>query len=357
MKPPEVVVAEGSVERGHGRADIREVARLAGVSISTVSRYLNHKVVSPAADGRIEAAIRELGYLPNRIARSLKMKRTMTLGMVIPDITNPYFPEVVNGVDSAARAAGFTLVLANAGEDPKIEWEHLQTFRGMRCDGVVVIPAPACEDEEERIRRFGSYPLPLVFVDRAVTVPRDRVVSDNQRAAAEAVHHLIKLGHTRIALLDTNVDVSSHRERADGYHQVMREAGLELDPALVIRVQPSVQEGFAATTKLLEVDPRPTAIFVPSNRSTIGALQALAAKGFDCPGDIALVSYDDYEWQDSFRPRLTTVAQPAFTLGERGAEILIARITGNGAAPFENVVLPSRLIVRESSGTTRLAPH
>ncbi|HEY0713515.1 MAG TPA: LacI family DNA-binding transcriptional regulator, partial [Polyangia bacterium] len=127
---------EGTPERGQGRADIREVARLAGVSISTVSRYLNHKVVSPAADGRIEAAIRELGYLPNRIARSLKMKRTMTLGMVIPDITNPYFPEVVKGVDSAARAAGFTLVLANAGEDPDIEWEHLQTFRGMRCDGV-----------------------------------------------------------------------------------------------------------------------------------------------------------------------------------------------------------------------------
>jgi LacI family transcriptional regulator len=158
----------GEGESAKKAADIREVARRAGVSISTVSRYLNHKVVSPAAERRIEEAIRELAYLPNRIARSLKMKRTMTLGMVIPDITNPYFPEVVKGVDSAARAAGFNLILAYAGEDPSIEWEHLQTMRALRCDGVVLIPAPsAAGDADARDRRLREYPLQLVFVDRA----------------------------------------------------------------------------------------------------------------------------------------------------------------------------------------------
>src|SRR4029450_13867577 len=138
---------EGETEKK--AADIREVARRAGVSISTVSRYLNHKVVSAAAERRIEEALRELPHPPNRIARSLKMKRTMTLGMVIPDITNPYFPEVVKGVDSAARAAGFNLILADAGEDALIGWEHLQTLRGLRCDGVVLIPAPRSSEDSE----------------------------------------------------------------------------------------------------------------------------------------------------------------------------------------------------------------
>lgn len=346
MKRPE----RGEGESDNKAADIREVARRAGVSISTVSRYLNQKVVSPAAERRIEEAIRELAYLPNRIARSLKMKRTMTLGMVIPDITNPYFPEVVKGVDSAARAAGFNLILANAGEDAAIEWEHLQTLRGMRCDGVLVIPAPAGPDDAERVRRLEAYPLPLVFVDRSLNLPRDTVVSDNRRAAGEAVRHLLKLGHTRVALLDTTVDVSSHRERADGYHQVMKEAGINSDARYVLRTLPTVADGFAATVKLLESSPAPTALFVPSNRSTIGALQAISARGLRCPEDISLVSYDDYEWQEAFRPRLTTVAQPAFLLGQRGAEVLINRITSESDAPPENIVLSSRLVVRESCG-------
>ena len=220
MRPP----GSGEGDSEKKAADIREVARRAGVSISTVSRYLNHKVVSAAAERRIEEAIRELAYLPNRIARSLKMKRTMTLGMVIPDITNPYFPEVVKGVDSAARAAGFNLILANAGEDALIEWEHLQTLRGLRCDGVVLIPAPRAGEEEQWQQRLASYPLPLVFVDRQVGSGRDVVVSDNLKASGDAVRHLLRLGHKRIALLDTTLEVSSHRDRAEGYVQAMKEA-------------------------------------------------------------------------------------------------------------------------------------
>jgi LacI family transcriptional regulator len=340
----------GEGEGGKKGADIREVARRAGVSISTVSRYLNHKVVSPAAERRIEEAIRELAYLPNRIARSLKMKRTMTLGMVIPDITNPYFPEVVKGVDSAARAANFNLILANAGEDPLIEWDHLQTLRGLRCDGVLLIPAPSFAEDVDRVRRLEAYPLPIVFIDRQLTLARDVVVSDNRRSAGEAVRHLLRLGHTRIALLDTTLEVSSHRERAEGYHQVLKESGVGPDPRYVVRTLPTVADGFAATVKLLELNPPPTALFVPSNRSTIGALQAVSARGLRCPEDISLVSYDDYEWQEAFRPRLTTVAQPAFLLGQKGCEVLINRITGDADAPPEQVVLSSRLVVRESCG-------
>jgi LacI family transcriptional regulator len=335
-------------------ADIREVARRAGVSISTVSRYLNQKVVSPAAERRIEESIKELKYLPNRIARSLKMKRTNTIGMVIPDITNPYFPEVVKGVDSAARAAGFSLLLFETGEDPNIEWEQLLTLRGLRCDGCLLITAPPTPDDPERGQRLADYPLPLVFVDRQLDVrAADTVVTDNRRAAAEAVRHLVKLGHARIALLDSTLEASTHRERADGYREALQEAGLPLEPKHVLRAPSTVADGFAATVKLLETTPRPTALFCISNRSTIGALQAISARGLRCPEDISLVSYDDYEWQEAFRPRLTTVAQPAFLLGQRAGELLISRILGKAAPGPENVVLSSRLIVRESCGIYR----
>ena len=308
--------------------------------------------MSAAAERRIEEAIKELAYLPNRIARSLKMKRTMTLGMVIPDITNPYFPEVVKGVDSAARAAGFNLILANAGEDALIEWEHLQTLRGLRCDGVVLIPAPRTGDETEWQRRLESYPLPLVFVDRQVGSGRDVVVSDNLRASGDAVRHLLRLGHKQIALLDTTLEVSSHRDRAEGYVQAMKEAGGSgPDSALMARVSASAADGFAATQRLLELPNPPTAMFIPNSRLTIGALQAIAARGLRCPEDISIISFDDYEWQEAFRPRLTTIAQPGFLIGQRGAEVLIARITDdNSERAHEQIVLSSRLLVRESCG-------
>ena len=215
---------------------------------------------------------------------------------------------------------------------------------------MLLIPAPGAVDDDERQRRLQEYPLQLVFVDRAPRFSWDMVISDNLRSAGEAVRHLLKLGHTRIALLDTTLEVSTHRERAEGYNQVMREAGLGPDPRYVLRAMPTVADGFAAAVKLLETSPPPTAMFVLSNRATIGALQAVSARGLRCPEDISLVSYDDYEWQEAFRPRLTTIAQPAFLLGQRGAEVLIARITNESNSTPEQVVLSSRLVVRESCG-------
>jgi LacI family transcriptional regulator len=342
--------ASGSGDPEKKRADIREVARHAGVSISTVSRFLNRKVVSPDAERRIEEAIRELAYLPNRIARSLKMKRTNTIGMVIPDITNPFFPELVKGVESAARASGFNLVLANAGEDPSSEWEHLQTFHGMRCDGVVVIVAPGTPGDPERQRRLSTFPLPIVYADRQPGFDADMVISDNRRGGAEAVRHLLRLGHTRIGVLDTTLEVSTHRERIDGYGQALEEAGIKPDPRYIVRASPTVADGFSGAVRLLELDPAPTALFVTSTRHTIGALSAIHGRNLRCPEDLSLVSYDDYEWEDAFRPRLTTVAQPTFLLGQRAAELLIGRIKGERTGPVERAVLSSRLVVRESCG-------
>lgn len=335
--------------------DIREVARRAGVSISTVSRFLNHKPVRPDAEARIFAAVRELAYSPNRIARSLKLKRTNTIGMVIPDITNPIFPEVVKGVEIAARAADFNLVLANMAEDRDEEWDRLQTLKAMRCDGCLLIVGPEVADEPVRRQRLQDFGLPLVFVDRRPGFAADLVVSDNEHAAAEAVRHLLRLGHRRIGLLSVNLSVSTHRERVDAYRRTLREAGIEPNPAYEVHAQSSVADGFSATLRLLGQSPAPTALFVTSNRLIVGAVSAIHNRGLRCPEDVSVVGFDNYDWQEAFRPRLTTVAQPAYAIGQRAAQLLIARITGAQTGAPEEIVLHSQLVVRESCGIYRQA--
>jgi LacI family transcriptional regulator len=331
-------------------ADIRTVAEKAGVSISTVSRFLNQKVVSPQAEERIREAVRELSYIPNRIARSLKLKRTMTLGMAIPDITNTFFPEIVKGVEDAARAAGFNLVLTSTGEDPDNEWERLATLETLRCDGCLLILAPDGPQEVARRQRLQDYRLPLVYIDRAPGFDADMVISDNVQGAERAVNHLLNLGHKHIGLLGTNLEVSTHRERVEGYRRAMGAAGLEALPGHEMRVGPTLADGFSATVSMLALTPRPTALFITSNRLTIGAMAAIHDHGLRCPEDISVIGYDDYEWEEAFRPRLTAVAQPTYLFGQRAAELLISRILGHKSGPFEQVVVPSRLVVRESCG-------
>ena len=331
-------------------ADIRAVAEKAGVSISTVSRFLNHKVVSPQAEERIREAVRELAYIPNRIARSLKLRRTNTLGMAIPDITNTFFPQIVKGVEDAARAAGFHLVLTNTGEDQASEWERLNTLETLRCDGCLLILAPDADGDVERKQRLHEYRLPVVYLDRSPTFESDMVISDNVHGAEEAVRHLVGLGHKNIAVLGTTLEVSTHRERVQGYRQAMQAAGLSVPAGYEERVAPTLGEGIAGTLRLLDLQPRPTAIFITSNKLTIGAMAAIHDRGLRCPGDISVIGYDDYDWEEAFRPRLTAVAQPSYMIGQKACELLIARVLGQKAGPPEQVVLPSKLIVRESCG-------
>jgi DNA-binding LacI/PurR family transcriptional regulator len=336
--------AEGSQRKV---ADIRSVAEKAGVSISTVSRFLNHKVVSPQAEERIREAVKELAYIPNRIARSLKLRRTNTLGLAIPDITNTFFPEIVKGVEDAARTAGFAVVLTNTGEDQASEWECLNTLETLRCDGCLLILAPD-DQTDARKQRLAEYRLPVVYVDRSPSFESDQVVSDNVLGAEEAVRHLIGLGHKNIALLGTTLEVSTHRDRVQGYRKALKAAGLEPPAGYEIRVAPTLAEGHTGTLKLLDLQPRPSAIFVTSNKLTIAAMAAIHDRGLRCPADISVIGYDNYEWEESFRPRLTTVAQPSYLIGQRAAELLIARILGQKSGPPEQVVVPSNLVVRES---------
>jgi LacI family transcriptional regulator len=331
-------------------ANIGEVARRAGVSKATVSRFLNGRNIRPAARDRVVAVIDRLGYRPNRLAQGLKSNRSTTIGLVVPDISNPFFPEVVKGAEAAARAAGFHVILANSGEDPELEWQQLQTLRTLQVDGFLLAPAPEAAASGARRERLGGLGVPVVFVDRAPGFAADLVCVDNARVAEEAVRHLCRLGHRRIAFVTVDQPISVHAARAQGYRRALREAGLAPDAALVARCAPTVADAAAATVTLLEQTPRPTAIFASGNRLAMGAVSAVTARGLACPEDVSVVGFDDFEWEGIFRPRLTTVAQPGLLLGERAAQLLIGRITGARKGPPERVVLGAQLVVRESCG-------
>jgi LacI family transcriptional regulator len=330
--------------------DIKTVALLAGASISTVSRCLNNKSVSPAAEQRIRAAIKELSYSPNRVARSLRSQKTMTLGMVIPDITNPFFPAVVSGVEQTVRAAHFALVLFHAGEDEDREWECLRVLQALRCDGILLVMAPAGLNHARRRKQFQQLGLPIVYVDRAPDFEADIVVADNLHSSEDAVRHLLALRHQRIGLVSADLDVSVHRDRVEGYRRAMCAAGFPPSPDLQVSAEPTVADGYSATTQLLSLPDRPTALFVTNDRLAMGAMTAVEAQGLRCPEDISIVGYDNYEWHDVYHPKMTTVAQPTHLMGVRAAELLVRRIAETQAGAPQHMLLKSTLVIRESTG-------
>jgi LacI family transcriptional regulator, galactose operon repressor len=332
-----------------GSADIRDVARRAGVSIATVSRHLNGKPVGAVAEKRIRAAVEELAYSPNRMARSLRSRQTMTLGMVIPDITNPFFPGVVKGAEDTARAAGFALMLFNAGEDEEREWECLKMIQALRCDGALLIMAPVGPNHSKRREQLQRLPLPVVYVDRAPDFEADCVVADNLYSAQEGVRHLVRLGHTKIGAVAADLDVAVHRDRMEGYRRGLAEARIKPRPEYEVQVAPTMGDGYSAGIRLLSSADPPSAIFVTSNRLTIGVVAAIEAHGLNCPHDVSVLGYDSHDWQEVYHPKMTTIAQPTYLMGARAAELLIHRLgTGRREKP-ESILLRSTLLIREST--------
>jgi LacI family transcriptional regulator len=328
----------------------RDVARRAGVSTSTVSHVLNGtRVVSAELRERVLAAARELHYEPNAVARSLKIKRSNALGLIISDIGNPFFTAVVRGVEDVANARGYTLILGNTDEDPAKEEAYLRALTARRVDGLILAPAGEPNEYLGRLVRTG---FPLVFLDREIPgLPIPSVLLDSIVAAHVAVRHLVRLGHTRIAMVAGRGRISSTMDRIDGYRQALAEAGIPFDASLLVSGGSRTEEARAAMLRLLDLDPRPSAVFVANNLMTIGAVDAIQGRGLEIPRDVALVGFDDFSWAGVFRPRLTTIAQPTYELGRTAAELLVHRLSGELDGPMR-VVLRGQLIIRESCGST-----
>ncbi|MDX6547310.1 MAG: LacI family transcriptional regulator [Gaiellales bacterium] len=325
---------------------LKDVARAAGVSQATAARALGgYGYASPNARGRVQESARRLGYTPNAVARALVSNATLTVGLIVGDIENPFFAAVARGLSDVLEAAGYTVLLANADEDSERERRALRALRSRRVDGLAVVPAPGA-----RLEGVVESGVALVQLDRAVRgLAADAVLVDNAAGASAAVSHLIRLGHRRVGIVSDSPQISSTAERISGYRRALRAAGIELDAALISIGGSHQSEAPRAALALLERRDRPTAVFTANNFMTHGVLQAARQLGLRIPTDLALVGFDDFDWTTLVDPPLTVVAQPAGELGRVAGERLLARIHGDTSPP-RRLRLRTRLIVRGSCG-------
>lgn len=331
---------------------ISDVAKLAGVSAMTVSRVINNSgYISQETRERVEKAIVELGYVPNALARYLRFKRTKTIALILTDITNPFFTTIARGVEDVANEQGFSVIFCNTDESETEEIEYLSVLLQKQVDGVLLVPASASTDALALIAARG---VPVVVIDRRVKSELvDVVRCDSEAGAYLLVRHLLELGHRRIAVLSGSPSVSTAVDRVAGYTRAMAEAGIADAEQSVFFDRFTQANGYLMAAQALAVTPRPTAIFACNNFIAFGAIRAIREAGLRVPEDVSVVSFDDLPQSLMIDPFLTVVAQPAYEIGRRAAELLLLRLSGDGPSEAQSVVLPATLIVRASSTAPR----
>ncbi len=347
------------------QATLDDVARAAGVSRATAARALGgYGAASPGARERVRAAAEALRYRPNALARSMKSGSTRTIGVVVSDIQLAFFAQAVRGIADVARGEDFEVILANTDEDLALERAAVGVFLDKRVDGLIVVPAEPNEaahlvDAQER-------GIPVVLFDRGSPgVHCDTVVVDNQRAAKNAVRHLVRLGHRRIAIVVEArtalgaADVIRARLRPDagmtspmrelGWAAALREAGLPVTDDLICGARYERADARRAAAAALAQPDRPTAILTTDETMTLGAIDAIQEAGLEVPRDISLIAFDDLPWTTILRPPITVIAQPVHELGVTAAQRLLGRLAGDDRPP-ETVILSTSFVVRGSTG-------
>jgi len=329
-------------------ASIYDVARESGVSVFTVSAVINGKEhVGKKLRERVEAAIGKLNYRPNLIARSLAKRRTHTIGMIVPDIANPFFPMVVRGAEDAAQKQGYNLLLCNSDDNLAKEEASVELLLSKRVDGILL--TKAAEDFRPSLRQMiKEVKIPFVLVMRSYPkLTGDAVITDDYQGAYDAVSHLARSGRRRIGLIGGPLKISNALARWEGFRDALEAEGLPYRSELVIEGDYRIESGFRAGHSILSH--RPDGIYVANHLMTVGLLKAAEDMGLQCPEDFGLVSFDDYPWLDVFYPRLTTVELPKHQLGSEASELLIRRIAGD-RSPAVVKKLPTELRIRESCG-------
>ncbi|MEU6667288.1 LacI family DNA-binding transcriptional regulator [Streptomyces sp. NPDC046727] len=349
-------------------ATMTDVARRAGVSVATVSHVLNGtRPVLPHTRQAVLDAVDALGYTPNTLARSLVTSRTRSIGLAVSAISNPYFTEILQGVEAAALEAGYSLLIADPHDDPRHERKVVQLLHERRVDGMIVAPSADPGDLVGYLRRHA---VPTVFLDRridarvaetvspdggagAASVPDapwfDQVCAESAAPMALLVTHLAGLGHRRIGLIAGLPGLSTTGERISGYREGLAAAGLAYDERLLVSGNSESAGAEQATAALLGLPDPPTALVTANNAMTIGALSALRRHGRSVPDDIALCCFDDFAWADLFSPRLTAIAQPSRELGAQAVRVLLDRLA-EPDRPAETVRLPCAFVHRTSCG-------
>jgi LacI family transcriptional regulator len=337
---------------------LKDVAEAAGVHVATASRALDDRrtaMVKPETVERVRRAAEDLGYRVNRMARGLKMSRSFTIGMLIPDITNPFFPPVVRGAEDALADGGFKLILANTDNDEAKERRHLTGILELQVDGLLLAMARRRDPLVEELR---DGPTPLVLVNR--TIDRggvSAVIPDDQAGMTIAVEHLHRLGHRWIAHVAGPPDTSTGARRAEGFTAAMGLLGLA--GATVVRASAFAEAaGREAARAVFGSTPRPTAIVAANDLIALGVIEAGEEAGLSCPDDFSVIGFNDMPFVDRFRPALTTVRIPEYEIGHRAARLLLGRIEDRHRMP-ETIMISPELVVRESTAAplaSRSAP-
>lgn len=335
-----------------------DVARSAGVSVATVSHVINEtRPVLPHTRQAVLDAIEELGYTPNTLARSLVTSRTRSIGLAVSAISNPYFTEILQGVEAAALDRGYSLLIADPHDDPEHERKVVQLLHERRVDGMIVAPSA---DPRGLLAYLDRHAVPAVLLDRVIDGRADisplfdQVCAENTEPTAHLVTHLAALGHRRIGLVAGLPGLSTTAERVTGYRQGLSTAGLPLDESLVVPGNSESAGAERATTALMSLAAPPTALVTANNAMTIGSLRALRARGLAVPDDIALCCFDDFAWADLFSPRLTAVAQPSKEIGAEAVRVLLERLASPDR-PVRTVRLPCTFVHRASCGCREAA--
>ena len=337
-------------------ASIKKVAEVAGVSVGTVSHVITGSVnVSEPLKLKVQAAIRRLNYHPNHVARSLKTSKTLTLGIIVPDMTISFFPQVIRGAEMAARQKGYSLIAVNSDDDGERQKELLSLLRSQCVEGILLVIA-AAPTPLNQLTRILDASIPMVCLDRIPDrVPVDSVSIEDTEAAEMCVEHLIHMGARRIALVTGPLTLKNERRRLQGYRQALQGAGIRVDDKLIWHgnLRPEDVAG-VFRQKFEGMGRRPDAVFCTNGPTALGVLRALRTCGLETPRDIAFATFDELTVDDLFTPSITTVVQPAYDIGFRAAQILLQRIEGE--APEGEVIsvrLPATLKVRESSKVMR----
>ena len=329
-------------------ATMKDVARDAGVSIYTVSATLSGSArVSPELRARVFASVARLGYERNSMARGLKQGTSSLIGLIVSDVTNPFFTELVERIQTEAHAAGYSVLLGVSDHDADREAELLTLMRSQQVAGTIICPAGSVEDYADGRLTRGR--MKIVAVDNATPeLGVDGFVLDNRRATELAVSHLLDLGHRRIGIVAGMRHQKVSQERLAGYRETLRRARIRFDATLVMHGDFRLEEARRCTEQLLALTPRPSAIFVANNLMLIGVMRALAEAGVRVPRDISVCSIDDFPWAPAFQPSLTVVRQPIAEMAAGAFARLVGRLREEKPAPAEQHVFAPELVVRDS---------
>lgn len=326
-----------------------DVAKRSGVSIGTVSNVIRGTArVSPELRKRVTSAIHELGYFPGRIAEPVRIKQTCMLGMILPDITNPFFPEIMRGAEDRAFERGYLLVTANTDEQVEREKQIVSVLRSRRVDGILL--AASSGKGSGHIRAAIHAGIPVVCFDRHISgIQTDAVLLDNVGGARQCVRHLIGSGCRKIAIITGPLSLLSARERLEGYQEALRDLNTPSLKSMILEGDYRKESGHRLGIKLARMRKRPDAVFVCNGVMALGVLEAIDELGIDCPRDIVVATVDDLPGESLVHRKLTTVLQPSYEIGSRAATLLMDRVEGKLSGPPVLVRVPPKLALAEDS--------